>query len=37
MIKATQENLQGLKIKNYTFIKIIGEGNYGRVYEVFNE
>jgi hypothetical protein len=37
MYKIPQEDLQGLKIKNYTFIKIIGEGNYGRVYEVFNE
>lgn len=27
----------GLKIKDYTFVKVIGEGNYGRVYEVFNE
>lgn len=27
----------GLKIKDYTFVKVIGEGNYGKVYEVFNE
>jgi serine/threonine protein kinase len=37
MLKIAQENLIGLKVKDYTFVKLIGEGNYGRVYEAFNE
>jgi serine/threonine protein kinase len=37
MFKVAQESLVGVKIKDYTFLKLIGEGNYGRVYEVFSE
>jgi serine/threonine protein kinase len=37
MFKITQENLVGVKIKDYTFLRIIGEGNYGRVYEAISE
>lgn len=36
MFKVTQESLVGVKIKDYTFLRMIGEGNYGRVYEVFS-
>ncbi len=36
MIKISHENLLGLKIRNYTFVKVIGEGQYARVYEAFN-
>jgi serine/threonine protein kinase len=37
MFKVTEESLVGLKIKDYTFLRLIGKGNYGSVYEVFSE
>ncbi len=37
MFKVAEESLVGLKIKDYTFLRLIGKGNYGSVYEVFRE
>lgn len=37
MFKVAEESLVGLKIKDYTFLRLIGKGNYGSVYEVFSE
>jgi len=36
MIPVAQENLIGVKIKDFSFIKEIGEGAYAKVYEVLN-
>lgn len=37
MTKQEHQNFVGVKIKNYSFLKEIGSGSYGKVYDVYDE